>query len=84
METGGYLVAIIPRSFCTGLSYRPFREFMLKHAAVRRIHLFGSRNKAFKEDKVLGNSAAVVPMSFQGAVHAMADRRREKAKRDFV
>jgi adenine-specific DNA-methyltransferase len=26
---------------------------MLKHAAVRRIHLFGSRNKAFKEDKVL-------------------------------
>lgn len=53
MEKGGYLVAIIPRSFCNGPYYRPFREFMLKHAAVRRIHLFGSRNKAFKEDKVL-------------------------------
>ena len=50
---GGYLVAIVPRSFCNGPYYRPFREFMLQHAAVRRIHLFGSRNKAFKEDKVL-------------------------------
>jgi adenine-specific DNA-methyltransferase len=53
LEKGGYLVAIIPRSFCNGPYYRPFREFMLEHAAVRRIHLFGSRNKAFKEDKVL-------------------------------
>ena len=47
LEKGGYLVAIIPRSFCNGPYYRPFREFMLKNAAVRRIHLFGSRNKAF-------------------------------------
>ncbi len=53
LEKGGYLVAIIPRSFCNGPYYRPFREFILKHAAVLRIHLFSSRNKAFKEDKVL-------------------------------
>jgi adenine-specific DNA-methyltransferase len=53
LERGGYLVAIVPRSFCNGPYYRPFREFLLKHAAVRRIHLFGSRNQAFKEDKVL-------------------------------
>lgn len=53
LDKGGYLVAIIPRSFCNGPYYRPFREFMLKHAAIRRIHLFCSRNKAFKDDKVL-------------------------------
>ncbi len=60
METGGYLVAIIPRSFCNGPYYRPFREFMLKRAAIRRIHLFGSRNKAFKEDMVLQENIILV------------------------
>ncbi len=60
LEKGGYLVAIVPRSFCNGPYYRPFREFMLQHAAVRRIHLFGSRNKAFKEDKVLQENIILV------------------------
>lgn len=60
LEQGGYLVTIIPRSFCNGPYYRPFREFMLKHAAIRRIHLFGSRNKAFKEDKVLQENIIIV------------------------
>jgi adenine-specific DNA-methyltransferase len=53
MKPGGQLVAIIPRSFCNGPYYRPFREFMLHHAALRHIHLFGSRTKAFKDDNVL-------------------------------
>ena len=60
LEKGGYLVAIVPRSFCNGPYYRPFREFMLQHAAVRRIHLFGSRKKAFKEDKVLQENIILV------------------------
>jgi adenine-specific DNA-methyltransferase len=60
LKKGGYLVAIIPRSFCNGPYYRPFRECLLKHAAIRRIHLFGSRNKAFKEDKVLQENIIVV------------------------
>jgi hypothetical protein len=46
-------VAIIPRSFCNGPYYRPFRDFLLSRAAVRHMHLFGSRNKAFKDDGVL-------------------------------
>lgn len=46
-------MAIIPRSFCNGPYYRPFREFVLKHAAIRHMHLFESRNKAFKDDDVL-------------------------------
>jgi adenine-specific DNA-methyltransferase len=53
LEENGYLVAIIPRSFCNGPYYLPFRKFLLSKAAVKRIHLFDSRNKAFKEDKVL-------------------------------
>jgi len=53
MAPGGHLVAIIPRSFCNGPYYRRFREFMLKKAAIRRLHLFTSRSKTFKADGVL-------------------------------
>jgi adenine-specific DNA-methyltransferase len=53
MEPGGQLVVIIPRSFCNGPYYRPFREYMLQRAAIRHLHLFGSRSKAFKDDDVL-------------------------------
>ena len=50
---GGQIVAIIPRSFCNGPYYRPFRDFILKRAAIRHMHLFDSRSKAFKDDDVL-------------------------------
>lgn len=60
LETNGYLVAIIPRSFCNGPYYRPFREYILKHSAIRHIHLFASRNKAFKEDNVLQENVIIM------------------------
>jgi adenine-specific DNA-methyltransferase len=50
---GGQIVAIIPRSFCNGPYYRPFRDFILARAAIRHMHLFESRSKAFKDDNVL-------------------------------
>lgn len=53
LAEGGQLVAIIPRSFCNGPYYKPFREHLLKRAAIRHIHLFESRNTAFKDDGVL-------------------------------
>jgi tRNA1(Val) A37 N6-methylase TrmN6 len=53
MKPGGQLVAIIPRSFCNGPYYKPFREFLLRYAALRHVHLFASRSKAFKDDDVL-------------------------------
>ena len=53
MEQGGEVVAIIPRSFCNGPYYEPFRRFILRRAAIRHIHLFDSRSKAFKGDGVL-------------------------------
>lgn len=49
----GQLVAIIPRSFCNGTYYKPFREFLLKNVKIQRIHLFNSRNKLFGEEGVL-------------------------------
>jgi adenine-specific DNA-methyltransferase len=53
LKPNGQLVAIVPRSFCNGPYYRPFREFVLHHAALRQMHLFTSRTKAFREDDVL-------------------------------
>lgn len=53
LDDHGQLVAIIPRSFCNGPYYRPFRNFILDRAAIQRVHLFASRNKAFKDDDVL-------------------------------
>jgi hypothetical protein len=53
MKPGGQLVAIVPRSFCNGPYYRPFREFVLERAALRHLHLFTSRKHAFKDDDVL-------------------------------
>lgn len=50
---GGQVVAIVPRSFCNGPYYRAFREFLFARAALRRIHLFGSRTQAFRDDGVL-------------------------------
>lgn len=49
----GEIVAIIPRSFCNGPYYRPFRELLLQETTIRHIHLFHSRTSAFKEDAVL-------------------------------
>jgi len=50
---GGQIVAILPRSFCNGPYYRPFRDLILSKTAIRHMHLFKSRRKAFKADNVL-------------------------------
>lgn len=53
MEQDGQVVAIIPRSFCNGPYYKPFREFILKECSIEHIHIFKSRDMAFKDDNVL-------------------------------
>ena len=57
---GGRIVAIIPRSFCNGVYYKPFRQFMLERCAIERIHLFGSRDTAFKDESVLQENVIVM------------------------
>ncbi len=53
MEPGGELVAITPRSFCNGPYFKPFRKLFLQDMALRRIHVFESREDAFRADDVL-------------------------------
>jgi hypothetical protein len=65
LEDGGQLVAIIPRSFCNGPYYKPFRKLILAESAITHIHLFGSRTSAFKDDKVLQEN--VIIMLVKGA-----------------
>jgi adenine-specific DNA-methyltransferase len=50
---GGQLVGITPRSFCNGPYFRPFREDFLSHLELRRLHIFESRQAAFRNDSVL-------------------------------
>ncbi|PAV98573.1 methyltransferase [Hafnia paralvei] len=49
----GELVAIIPRSFCNGPYYLPFRNALFNDTAIKHIHIFDSRTHAFSEDSVL-------------------------------
>ena len=56
----GQLVAIIPRSFCNGPYYRPFRDYLLARAAIKHIHLFGARDQAFKDDDVLQENVIIM------------------------
>ncbi len=59
-EDNGYIVAIVPRSFCNGVYYKPFREFILRNCAIKHIHLFESRDKAFKDESVLQENIIIM------------------------
>ncbi len=58
-KQGGEIVAIIPRSFCNGTYFRPFRKWLLERAAITHMHVFESRTKAFKDDNVLQENIVV-------------------------
>lgn len=59
LGTNGQLVAIVPRSFCNGPYYKSFRKQIIRNTAIKRIHLFSSRNKAFKDDDVLQENVII-------------------------
>lgn len=59
LAPGGDFVAITPRSFCNGPYFRDFRRYLLSAAQLRRLHLFESRNDAFKDDDVLQENLIV-------------------------
>jgi adenine-specific DNA-methyltransferase len=50
---GGQLVAITPRSFCNGPYFRSFRKDFLSQLELRRLHVFESRQAAFRNESVL-------------------------------
>lgn len=53
LASGGQLVGITPRSFCNGPYFRPFREDFLNYLELRRLHVFESRQAAFRDSNVL-------------------------------
>lgn len=53
LEPGGELVAITPRSFCNGPYFKSFRRLLLRMMTLRRLHLFESRQRTFRDDNVL-------------------------------
>ena len=53
LEPGGEIVAITPRSFCSGPYFKAFRQDMLQSIALHHLHLFESRQTIFQEDDVL-------------------------------
>lgn len=60
LALGGQVVAIIPRSFCNGPYYKSFRQLILEETAIKHLHLFQSRNKAFKDDEVLQENVIIM------------------------
>tara|TARA_R110001583_G_scaffold76235_1_gene208927 strand:+ start:15716 stop:17236 length:1521 start_codon:yes stop_codon:yes gene_type:complete len=53
LEDGGEIVAITPRSFCNGPYFNDFRRILLDGNNLSKLHVFESRTRAFKGDKVL-------------------------------
>lgn len=44
---------VVPRSFCSGAYFAPFRREFVQRALPRTVHLFDSREDTFKQDAVL-------------------------------
>ena len=59
LREGGEMVAIVPRSFCNGPYFRPFRRQFFAMMRLRHIHMFERRDHAFKDDDVLQENIIV-------------------------
>ena len=66
LRSGGELVAIVPRLFCNGPYFKPFRERFFSMMSLRHIHVFEKRNHAFRDDAVLQENIII---------HAVKDKR---------
>jgi adenine-specific DNA-methyltransferase len=80
----GEIVAILPRSFCNGPYFRPFREQLLAETVLRGAHVFESRQEAFGEDDVLQENVIIHARrakdgQVRGAVTVAASRDAESA-----
>lgn len=52
-KISGECIFIVPRSFTSGLYFKTLRNFLFRESRIKAVHLFDSRTKTFKEDKVL-------------------------------
>jgi adenine-specific DNA-methyltransferase len=78
------LVTITPRSFCNGTYFRGFREAFLRDMSLRRIHLFDSRQEAFRDDAVLQETVIVHAVKSQVTPSRLAITSNSSAEDDFI
>jgi adenine-specific DNA-methyltransferase len=60
LSENGILTAIVPRSFCNGLYFLPFRRYINNNTAIQHIHIFESRKDNFKDENVLQENIIIV------------------------
>jgi len=60
LAENGILTAIVPRSFCNGLYFLPFRRLLYDNTAIKHLHIFESRKENFKEENVLQENIIIV------------------------
>lgn len=53
LQPDGEMIFIVPRSFSSGLYFKSLRQYLFREIRLKHVHLFTSRTKAFKADKVL-------------------------------
>lgn len=88
LRDGGFVVAIIPRSFCNGTYFLPFRNFIFNNCSLQYIHLFESRTSAFSHDSVLQENIIILlqkgRVQKDVIVSYSRDERLEELKKDIV
>lgn len=50
LDKKAQLVCIIPRSFCNGQYFKAFRNDLINHTKIERLHVFESRKDIFDDD----------------------------------
>ena len=60
LKENGILTAIVPRSFCNGLYFLPFRKLLYNNTAIKHLHIFQSRKDNFKEENVLQENIIII------------------------
>ena len=67
LKPGGEMVFITPRSFCSGLYYKRFRNWFLENMELSNIHIFESRSTIFKSDEVLQENIIIKAKKSKGS-----------------
>jgi adenine-specific DNA-methyltransferase len=59
LKPGGKMCVIVPRSFASGLYFKPFRKRLHQLVALQKVHVFQSRREAFGQQGVLQENVIV-------------------------
>jgi adenine-specific DNA-methyltransferase len=69
LKPAGEMVFITPRSFCSGLYYKKFRQWFLANVELSHVHIFESRKEIFDKDEVLQENIILKAIRKKGQTH---------------